>query len=90
MNEHNADNSRLIAVLIFALGMLSLILNVICLFAQLRGLSWIVFVMSAAFWFFSWRMTGREKRLWEATNLFYVLITVLLWISLLCTLVDKW
>ena len=86
MKKHDTVNSRLIAILIFALGMFILVLGVICLFAQLRGLSLIVFVMSAAFWFFSWRMTGREKRLWEASNLFYVLITVLLWISLLCTL----
>ena len=86
MKKHDTVNSRLIAILIFALGMFILMLGTICLFAQLRDLGLIVVIMAGGFRFLSWRMTRREKRPWETTNLFYVLITVLLWISLLCVL----
>ncbi len=86
MKKHDTVNSRLIAILIFALGMFILVLGAICLFAQIRDLGLIVIIMAGGFWFLSWRMTRREKRPWETTNLFYVLITVLLWISLLCVL----
>ena len=58
MKKHDTVNSRLIAILIFALGMFILVLGAICLFAQIRDLGLIVIIMAEGFWFLSWRVSA--------------------------------
>ena len=86
MDKQTFGLSDLISVLVFAFGLIILVLDAVCLFMQLRDLTMVVVFMALGFALLSWRMTRRNARPWETTKLFHVLIATLLWISLFCVL----